>query len=104
MEYEHIQFTLDVGPDRDYRPLKDERAQPKVWEGEVLVNCSLTVTSCKEEMTLIHYFPGLALRESESAMLEDLEYYLDQEGLMDKILEVWEKMQDQPGPSWRKLD
>lgn len=102
LEYEHIIFTLEVTQDQAYLPLKGEKQQAKEWDGEKLSPYSLVVTSTFEEQNQTHYFPGLLLREKEESMLEDLEYYLDQEGLMDKIQQRWKIIEDECGPTWRK--
>lgn len=102
MDYEDIQFTLDVSFDEGFLPLKGSVKAPTEWEGEALETCSLIVTSKKGERELVHYFSGLALRAEEGSMLEDLEYYLDDEGLMDKILKVWQLEEENQGPSWKK--
>ena len=101
LEYEQIHFTLEVSSDPSFRPLKGERSSPQQWEGEKLLPYSLVVTSSYLNMSQIHYFPGLLLREKEESMLEDLEYYLDQEGLMDKIQQRWKIIEDEHGPSWK---
>lgn len=102
LEYEQIHFTLEVSPDPSFQPLKGERSSPQQWEGEKLLPYSLIVTSSYLNLSQTHYFPGLLLREKEESMLEDLEYYLDQEGLMDKIQQRWKIIEDEQGPSWKK--
>lgn len=102
MDHEDIQFILEVTFDERFIPFKGNDKAASEWEGEELKTCSLVVTSNKDALELVHYFPGLALREKEESMLEDLEYYLDEEGLMDKILKIWKLDEENHGPSWKK--
>jgi hypothetical protein len=54
---------------------------------------------------MTHYSCGVLLSLDEQEVQEELEYILDQEGILEHILKHWELQEDQEsvGPEWSQI-
>jgi 2-hydroxy-3-keto-5-methylthiopentenyl-1-phosphate phosphatase len=62
---------------------------------------ALYFTSKKADIELKHYLPAQLLSNDSEEQQSDIEYILDEDGIVDMIFEKWEILEAKAGPSWK---
>jgi hypothetical protein len=104
-------FILEAQPDPNYIPdskfLTPDPEELDSWREGKSLFFQLTITSNKLEPeegkinSMTHYTGGVLLSVDQEEAQEELEFILDQEGLLEHILKHWELHEESVGPEWR---
>lgn len=103
-EIEGLQLTIEA---------KKERFEPTTMDlndyekGHFILDegmdfYALYLTSKKGDMELNHYLPAQLLSNDSEEQQSDIEYILDEDGIVEMIFEKWELVDAESGPSWKE--